>query len=154
MRRIDREITDIKDIEGILDRGFVCHLGLVDGERAYIVPMNYAYEKMAIYLHCAGDGKKLDLLRANNNVCFEIDINENDIARSGDEPCEWGTKFESVIGFGKAVFLDSPKDKCLGLNAIVSRYAKRTYEFPESEVEATIVIKILIEEITGKRAES
>ena len=59
MRRIDREITDIKDIEGILDRGFVCHLGLVDGERAYIVPMNYAYEKMAIYLHCAGDGKNL-----------------------------------------------------------------------------------------------
>ena len=116
--------------------------------------MNYAYENKTIYLHSASSGKKLDLIKVNNNVCFEIDINEGDIARKGDEPCEWGTKFESVIGFGKAIILENPKEKCQALNAIVGRYTNRKFDFPESEVMATTVIKIEIEEITGKRAEN
>ncbi len=154
MRRKDREITDLKDIEGILGRGFVCHLGLTDGARAYIVPLNYAYMDNAIYIHSASEGKKIDMMKANNNVCFQIDINTNDIERRGDEPCEWGTKFECIMGTGKARFLEDPKEKCAALNLIVGRYAKRKFEFPESEVSATTVIKIEIEEISGKRADS
>jgi hypothetical protein len=154
MRRKDREITDLKEIEGILDKGFVCHLGLTDGARAYIVPLNYAYQNNAIYIHSASEGKKIDMMKANCNVCFQIDINNNDIERRGDEPCEWGTKFECIMGTGKAIFLEDPKEKCVALNLIVGRYAKRKFEFPESEVSATTVIKIEIEGITGKKADS
>ena len=152
MRRVDREITDKKEIESILERGFALHLGLVDGIRPYVVPLNYAYCDGIIYVHCASQGKKLDLLNANNNVYFEVDITKSKIEMEGDQPCDWGTAFESVMGFGTAEILEDVNEKINGLNAIVGRYSPGKFKFPESEVKATTVIKIKIEEMTGKKA--
>ena len=52
MRRTDREIKDIKEIEAILNESKYCHLGLVDEDQPYVVPMNYAYSNGCLYLHC------------------------------------------------------------------------------------------------------
>ncbi len=152
MRRRDREITDIKEIEKILENAFVCHLGLVDGDRPYVVPMNYAYHGGAIYIHCASKGRKLDILAKNNKVCFEMEFTPGTIVENGDQPCEWGTKFRSVIGNGRAVILETNEEKTAGLNIIVGRFSDGKFAFPEHEVLATTVIRIDIEDMTGKSA--
>ena len=75
MRRKDREVTDFKKIVSILNDCDCCRLGLVD-ERglAYIVPMNFGTEtdgeRLTLYFHCANEGKKLDIMRANSAVSF------------------------------------------------------------------------------------
>ena len=70
MRRTDKEITDRKQINSILDEAVVLHLALVDGEWPYLVPVNFGYRDKAIYIHCAREGKKLDLARKNDRVVF------------------------------------------------------------------------------------
>jgi len=45
-----------------------CH---ADGE-TYIVPINYVYRDNAIYAH-SGIGKKINMMRANPKVCFQVD---------------------------------------------------------------------------------
>lgn len=153
MRRSDREIQSKVVIEEILKEGFVCHLGLVDGDQPYVVPLNYAYKDGFVYVHSASSGRKLDLIRKNNKVCFEIEITTPEIAKNGEEPCEWGTVFRSVIGTGTATILDDREDKIRGLHAIVDKVAPDgKFTFPEGEIVATTVIRIEIKEMTGKSA--
>ena len=68
MRRKDRQITDLHAIRTILDGEDVLHLGLCDGNIPYVVPMSYGYEmtddgRLTLHLHCAGEGRKLELAR-------------------------------------------------------------------------------------------
>ena len=152
MRRIDREITDKTEIIKILESAFVCHLGLTDGNMPYVVPMNFAYKDNAIYLHCASQGRRLDMLKKNSNVCFQVELTPGTIVENGDQPCEWGVKFRSVIGFGKAEILQSRDDKLKGLTIFMGRFSGNKFTFPEGEIDATTVIKISIDEMTGKTA--
>ena len=77
MTRRERQVTDIEEIKDILDKCMVVHLGLIDGDEPYVVPLNYGYtmedDKLTIYVHGATVGHKLDLIRQNPKVFFEMD---------------------------------------------------------------------------------
>ncbi len=74
MRREDKEINDIATIEGIIRKARVCRLALSENGQPYIVPLCFGYKDNNLYFHSAGEGKKLDIIKKNNNVCFEFDI--------------------------------------------------------------------------------
>lgn len=69
MTRREREVTDINEILKIMDACKIVHVGLVDGDQPYVLPMNYGYTyedgKMVIYLHGAKKGYKHRLTRAH-----------------------------------------------------------------------------------------
>jgi len=67
MRRKDKEIKEIKDIEEILHKATVCRVAMVSNNSPYIVPLNFGYKDRCLYFHSAGEGKKLDILRENTN---------------------------------------------------------------------------------------
>ena len=77
MTRREREVTDINEILKIMDACKIVHVGLVDGDQPYVLPMNYGYTyedgKMVIYLHGAKKGYKYDLIEKNPKVCFEME---------------------------------------------------------------------------------
>ena len=77
MRRSDREIKDFDEIIEVINKCDVCRLAINDGDYPYIVPMNFGFNiedgKVVLYFHCASEGKKLELLRKNNKVAFEMD---------------------------------------------------------------------------------
>lgn len=152
MRRKDREITNQAEIEAILKKAFVCHLGLADGDQPYVVPMNYGYEDGHIYLHGADEGRKIDILKKNDKVCFEMELFQSEIIKGGDQPCDWGTAFRSVIGFGTARLLETAEDKIKALNVILKAHDDRSFTFPEEMLKMTAVIDITIREMTGKVA--
>ena len=106
MRRTDREIKDAAAIRAIMEEALVCRIGLSDDGMPYVVPMNYGLGENCLYLHCAAEGRKLDILRRNNRVCFEMDLLRE--IKQGAEPCGWGALYESVIGFGRAVIVEEP----------------------------------------------
>lgn len=154
MRRKDRQVTDVNEIISIISKCEVCRLGMVDGDRPYVVPMNYGYELCGgmptLYFHCAAEGFKLDILRRNPCVCFEVDAGQKII--TGPEPCEYSYKYESVIGSGRAVFIEEHSEKAHALRKIVEHYAGAgDFHFPESQLHAVTVFKIQAEECTGKR---
>ena len=76
MTRREREITDRQEILSILDRSKITHIGLVDGDEPYVVPLNYGYtmeeDQLTLYLHGALKGRKIDVMRKNPKVFFEM----------------------------------------------------------------------------------
>jgi len=103
MKRKDKEITDRMEIESILSQARICRIGFSQNTKPYIVPMNFGYKDGYLFFHCAQEGMKIDIIKQNNNVCFEVDIN-HEITDTGI-PCDWSTRYSSVIGFGKALLV-------------------------------------------------
>jgi hypothetical protein len=149
MRRKDREVTDRAEIETILNEATVCRIGLADGDGPYVVPVCFGYENGAVFIHSAPEGKKIEMLAKNPRCCFEVDVCDQIIR--GDNPCSWGMRYRSVIGYGRAVTLMQPEEKRHGLNCIMSHYGSGTYEFSERDIGSVTVIRIAIESMTGKK---
>lgn len=150
MRRKDKAIVELAEIEQILRKAFVCRLGLTDGHRPYIVPLSFGFKNNTLYFHSAPEGKKIEMLRKNSKVCFEFDVDHEVVA--DEEACKWGMKYRSVIGFGKASIVEDIQEKKEGLNAIMEHYGGRTYEYPEAAISNILVIKVEIESMTGKKS--
>ncbi|MCP3901420.1 MAG: pyridoxamine 5'-phosphate oxidase family protein [Desulfobacteraceae bacterium] len=150
MRRKDKEITEIKEIEEIINKAKVFRLALSFEDTPYVVPLNFGYQDKTIYFHCAKKGKKVDILKQNNKVCFEFDT-DNELVKA-EKACKWGMNFKSVIGFGKADLIENPEEKQKALAIIMRQYTAKQYEFPEKQLNNTLVWKIDILQITGKKS--
>lgn len=150
MRRKEKEITEQSEIEAVIHKSIVCRVGLSDDNIPYIVPLCFGYQDRTIYVHGSLTGRKINILQKNQNVCFEFDINTEII--KAKNACEWGMKYQSVIGFGKAFFLEDPQDKRKALNIIMNQYSDRPSQFSEKAISATAVIKIEIASMTGKQS--
>jgi len=150
MRRSEKEITDESAIEAIINASLVCRLALSDGDRPYIVPLSFGYQDRTLYFHSALEGKKIDILRKNNRICFEFDVNTEII--EAEKACKWGMKYQSVIGFGKAVLVENIEEKQKALNIIFSHYSDRNSQFPDKAIKKIAIIKIEIESMTGKHS--
>lgn len=148
MRRDDKEIRDKEEIESIIERATVCRIGLSEDGVPYVIPVNFGYKDNRLYFHSATQGRKIDILRRNNNVCFEMDI-DHELVKS-ETPCNWTMKYRSVIGFGKAFFVDDFKGKTEALKIIMHHYSDGSYEFSENQMKDVAIIRIEIDSIIGK----
>ena len=150
MRRREREIRDEAGIQEILEKGLVCRLGLYDGQYPYVVPMNYGYRDGRLYFHCAGEGRKIDILKKNDRVCIEVDVDSRVV--QGQQPCRWTMKYRSVIGFGRARIIDDEREKKAGLDVIMAHYGGSGGEYDEKPLRLTTVIEVILERMTGKQS--
>lgn len=147
MRRKEREISDPKVLESIIKKANVCRLAMCEGDVPYVVPLCFGYEKGALYFHSAIEGRKLEILKKNPKVCFEIDI-DCELIKS-DDRCTM--KYKSVIGFGRASFIEVLEDKRNALDLIMRHYNQEPVPYPEPVLTNMLaVIKVEIEEMTGK----
>jgi nitroimidazol reductase NimA-like FMN-containing flavoprotein (pyridoxamine 5'-phosphate oxidase superfamily) len=155
MRRKDREIADVKDKIGIINQCKVCRLALSKDDRAYIVPLNYGYSFenniLTLFFHSAKDGRKIDIMKNNNNACFEIDC-ETELIEA-EKPCKYGYAFKSIIGFGGIAFLENAAEKSDALNKIMKHQTGKEieYKFTEDELQNVTVYKMEIKEFSGKQ---
>lgn len=151
MRRQDKEIKDRKVIDSILSDSRICRLGLVDDGEAYIVPMNYAYDDGIIYIHSAPHGRKMNIIRKNNLVSFEITATEEIIMN--EVPCEWSAKYRSVMGTGTILIENNPDLKKAGLDLIMRKYgASGELRYDEGSVSRMVLLKLSIGTVTGKQS--
>lgn len=150
MRRSDKEIVDEAGIRAILEQATVCRLGLVDGDRPYVVPLCFGYRDDVLYFHGASEGRKIDVLRRNPRVCFEFDLIGEPV--ESESACNWSMRYQSVIGFGEAVFVEGLEEKREALNVIMAHYSKGAFEFPEKALSATSVFRVEIERMTAKQS--
>ena len=150
MRRKDKEIADRAEMESIIRESTICRLALADNEQPYIVPLSFGYKDNALYFHSAAEGKKIDILRKNKNVCFEFDVGSE--IKTGKTACEWGMKYRSVIGFGNASFLEDPDSKQAALVIIMQQYSDGSFAYSEKILKKTLVIKVEITHMTGKQS--
>lgn len=152
MTRREREITDINTITEILDKSKVLHLGMVDGDEPYVVPMNYGYTledgKLTVYLHGAKRGRKIDVIRANPKVFFELECDIQPF--EGEVACKYGITYASVMGKGKAVLVEDVEEKRAALSILMKTQTGKDFEFEDKMTTFVSIIRIDVEEFTAK----
>ncbi len=154
MRRKEREVTDRAEMEGIISRCQVCHLALTSPDgRPYAVALNFGYAPgapPALYFHCATQGRKLDLLRQNPRCAFVIDRPLGLV--TGRSACDWGMKYESVMGSGRLEIVTDPEQRRFGLDRVMAQYGNLAPAYRPESLGHALVLRLAIEEMTGKSA--
>jgi nitroimidazol reductase NimA-like FMN-containing flavoprotein (pyridoxamine 5'-phosphate oxidase superfamily) len=151
MRKKEREIKERKEIDSVIHRSRVCRLAMSERDCPYVVPLCFGYKDNALYFHTAMKGMKMDILKKNSRVCFEFDLDHEMVTSTN--PCDWGIKYRSVIGFGNAVLLERSEPKKKALQIILEHYgAKGPFSYTEKGFRKTMIVKVDIESMTGKKA--
>ena len=153
MRRADREVKDIKDIIHIVEKAKIVHLGMIDDNYPYIVPLHFGFEyvdnTLILYLHCAKEGHKLDLIRDNPNVCIEMEC-DIELVSGQENPCMYGSYYASVIGRGTADIVSDTREKIKGISLLMKNQTEKSFEITEKMVASVSVIKIVVSSFTAK----
>ena len=152
MTKRERQVTDPDQILHILDTAKVLHLGMAVDNEPYVVPMSYGYTmeegKLVIYLHSATQGKKLDMLRKNPNVFFEIDCDL--MPFEGRVPCQYGLVYSSIMGRGNARILENVEEKKHAMSVLMKTQTGKEFTFEDRLVSIVAVIRIDVAEYTAK----
>jgi nitroimidazol reductase NimA-like FMN-containing flavoprotein (pyridoxamine 5'-phosphate oxidase superfamily) len=149
MRRKDREITERSEIVGIISFAKIMHLALADNNVPFLVPLHFAFDGQAIYFHSARTGSKIEILKRNNLVCFEIS-DYRGVMESGSA-CDFEARHRTVIGLGRAYFIDDDTEKIRALNLIVAQFTEKKFTYPKATLDATMVVRIEIDSVKGKK---
>lgn len=148
----ESRVTDPTEIIRILDTAKVLHLGLAVDNEPYVVPMNYGYTmadgKLTLYLHSAVKGKKLDMLRANSKVFFEMDCDR--MPFEGRVPCQYGMVYSSIMGRGTAAIVEDAEEKMQAMSILMKTQTGKDFTFNERLVSIVTVIRIDVTEYTAK----
>jgi nitroimidazol reductase NimA-like FMN-containing flavoprotein (pyridoxamine 5'-phosphate oxidase superfamily) len=138
-----------QQIEDLLQKEVVGRIACHDNDFIYLVPISYAYDGMFIYAHSL-EGTKLNIMRKNSNVCFEVD-NITDMSN-----------WKSVIAWGKFEELTDKEERDKALKALINRHLPlkssatthlgNTWPFSENDTEEIkgIVFRIAISKKTGR----
>ena len=153
MTRREQQITDINEIIDILEKSKVVHVGMIDGDEPYVVPMNYGYifedGKLTLYLHGAKRGRKIDVLMANPKVFFEMCCDVTPF--EGDVACRYGTTYASIMGRGLASVIEDAEEKKQALTLLMKAQTGKDFTFEDKLTTVVSIIRIDTLEFTAKK---
>lgn len=153
MRRAHQLVDDDETLARWLADAAVGRLATIDEDGYPIIkPVNFAYEDGHVYFHSALEGEKLDDIRRNPMVGFEVDRLFS-VTPPPERGCQTHCFYQSVVARGRARILDDTTERGLkehALRLIVAKYAPKVVDAPLDTVDATAVVEITIEHMTGK----
>ncbi len=138
-----------REIDALLESQIVGRLACCVEDNPYVVPMSYAYDGEYIYAH-AKDGKKIQMMRKNPNICFQVDKME--------DMANW----QSVIVWGEYEELTSRIERNLALKILMERilpivssetvHLSPHWPFPPQKIDSIsgIVFRIKVQKVTGR----
>ena len=153
MRKSKKEIKDRAVIAGLLN---TCHVGRLgtNSRNGYpmIKPLNFAYINDRIYFHTAKEGEKIEDIKKDSRVCFEVDLPVRYVRGTADNPCKAAYRYRSVIILGRAHIVEDHDERILGLSALMKKYQPEGGygDFLKEKLDITGVVRIDIEEMVGK----
>ncbi len=153
VRRVPQRASyDRAVVHAILDEGWIAHVGFVDAEQAFVIPMAYARVGERIYLHAARSARIATRLGSGAAVCLTVTLLDGLVlARSA---FHHSMNFRSAIVLGRASLVEDPAERLLALEALVERSLPGRWAQvrPPStqELRATAVLALPIEEASAK----
>jgi hypothetical protein len=152
MRVTKKEIKDSDVITGLLRQCHVGRLGTI-GKKGFpmIKPLNFVYSGGKIYFHSAQEGEKIEDIIRDSRVCFEVDL-PIAYVKSVSFPCKADYLYRSIIIKGRAYIVADTNERLSALKGLMEKYQPEGGygEFPEEKIRLTAIIRIDIEEMTGK----
>lgn len=147
----NRPITFEPEIEEIIQKCDHCNVAMVDAEgKPYLVPMNFGYHKRTLYIHSAPEGKKIELLKANPEVC--VSFSTDHVLRWQDSTvgCSYSMKYRSVLLYGSVEFIEDFDEKEAILHVIMKQYKAENYKFGAPAIKNVCVMRIKASKLEGR----
>ena len=122
-----------------------------------IIPMNFVFLNDSVYMHSHIRGEKIENIKRNSKVGFEVDRNLEFLPSYFSDPEDASladTLYISVVIKGEALLVENNEEKVLALNGLMKKYQPEGRYKPMDKdmdvLDATAVIKIIPEEMNGK----
>ena len=153
MRLKEQAIEDEEEMVAILKRVRYVTLAMCKDEEPYLATVSHGYdgERNAIYFHCAFEGKKIDILKANNVVWGEA------VDDLGTKEGECSQKYATTQFRGTVAFVEDMDEKRHGLSTLISAFGDdpvKFWEKPDSEerLGKLNIGRVDIDHMSGKRS--
>jgi len=150
MRRKDKKIENQEIINNILTQSLICSIAFFDAEYPYVVPMNFGYKEGVLYFHCAKHGKKLELIKRNNKVGFEI-VQSHKVIKK-DLSCDWTTNYRSILGTGTIEIISESEAVKNGLDILMKQHGREINSYDEKSLKRVHVLKLTINDLSAKQS--
>ncbi len=149
LRRRDRAAPP-EEAEKIFESAEYGFLSLVsDDEYPYAVPVSYAIAGKSAYIHCAPEGRKIDMISRNPRASLCA------VARAETVPEKFTVRYDSAIAFGRITICSDAGEKRFGLRALAEKYcpglSSEAGAYIESALSRTAVLRFDFDGISGKR---
>ena len=138
------------EIDELLYSANLGRIGCSFNGKTYVVPVNYVYDGRSIIAHSV-EGMKINMMRRNNHVCFEVDEVQNN------------KNWKSVIAWGTYQEITGERERYHAMKLFVDRMFKlkisTTAHPPELSAERLrssnqsvkpVIYRILLSEKTGR----
>ena len=138
-----------EEIEQFLACARVGRLGMVVNGEPYVVPVGFGYCNGEVFFHTCEKGLKMDTLRKNPKVCFEVDEALSDV-----------TMYKSVIILGTAEIIGDEEKMIPYLQKLIDKYRvplifdeymSKPGRNREKELRAVRICRITVRTMTGRR---
>ncbi len=146
-----RILTFEPEIEKIIEKCTYCSLAMVDLEgNPYVLHMNFGFKDNVLYLHSAPEGKKINILHKNPNVCVAFSTDHLLRWQNIEVACSYSMKYRSVLLYGKVEFVEDMAEKEEALNAIMNQYTDEESRYSEPAIRNVCVFKVKAEKMEGR----
>ena len=138
-----------EEIEQFLSCARVGRLGIIAHDKPYVVPVGFGYSKGKVFFHTCAKGLKMNVLKKNPSVCFEVDEALSDV-----------TMFKSAIILGTAEIISDEKKMIPYLQKLIDKYRvplsfdeymTKPGRNREKELKAVRICVITPQRVTGRR---
>lgn len=142
---------DKERIEEVISKSEICFVGMVDTENTpYVIPMNFGYQDGVIYLHSGPEGRAINILNRNNQVCITFSIDHELVFQHPKVACSYRMKAKSVICYGKVNFIEELDDKRKTLDIIMRHYSGREFQYSEPAVKNVKIWEVPLDQVSAK----
>lgn len=152
------QIKSYEKTKEFLNKEHVGRISSID-ENGYpqVIPMNFVFLNNTIYMHSHVRGEKLDNIKQNNKVGFEVDRELEFLPSYFEDPKNASladTLYISIVIKGNAFIVIDKEEKTLALNGLMKKYQPEGHYDPIQSnmkvLDGVAVIKIIPEILHGK----
>ena len=152
VREAMRAVYDRETINGILDEGFLCHVGFLQNGQPFVIPTSYGRKGASLYIHGSAASRMLRQMKEGLPVCITVTLLDGLVlARS---IFNQSMNYRSVVILGTATLVDDPEEKLEALRLLSEHILPGRWEDSrqpnERELKQTSVLRVPIEEFSAK----
>ncbi len=143
--------TDNEVIEAIIRKCNLCFIGVVDPEnKPYVLPMNFGFRDNVIYLHSAPEGRIIDIIENNNNICVTFSTDNELVFQHPEVACSYRMKSKSVVAMGQVEFIEDMDEKREALDILMETYIDKKFNYSDPAVRNVKIWKVAVDSISCK----
>lgn len=147
-----KTFQSIELAKSIIESSQVCHISMVDKNGLpYVLPFNFGFDGEYIWFHCGKEGTKIDILKANPNVCVNFSSDFVLGKRNAEVACSYFMNYRSILVTGKIEFIEDYDIKIKALNHVMFQYTKKNdFLYNKPAIDNICIFKLKLENFTGR----